>query len=126
MTNTIFLYSSLDGQAMPGAMALASWSEKLVDAYQRTADLGRKQELGEGIVRGLTERAEPSLATREFTAKVQIVGALRNGACNILPHRRFFVLGYSFCLLGIVNAAIYGKGSTEARNADAILGSKFI
>ena len=79
MTNTILLYSSLDGQAMPGAMALSSWTEKLVDAYRRTADLGRKQELGEGIVRGLTERTEPSLATREFTAKVQIVGALRNG-----------------------------------------------
>ncbi len=62
-------------------MALSSWTEKLVDAYQRTADLGRKQELGDGIVRGLTERTEPSLATREFTAKVQIVGALRNGEC---------------------------------------------
>ena len=112
---------------MPGAMALASWSEKLVDAYQRTADLGRKQELGEGIVRGLTERAEPSLATREFTAKVQIVGALRNGECFFFrTDRRFCVLVYSFCLLGTVNAAIYGKGSTEARNADAILGSKFI
>jgi len=33
---------------------------------------------------------------------------------------------YTHRLLGAVNAAIYGKGSTEARNADAILGSKFI
>lgn len=79
MTNTIFLYSSLDGQAMPGAMALSSWSDKLIDAYQRTADLNKKQALGDGIVKGLTERTEPSLATREFTARVQIVGALRNG-----------------------------------------------
>ena len=64
---------------MPGAMALSSWSDKLIDAYQRTADLNKKQVLGDGIVRALTERTEPSLATREFTAKVQIVGALRNG-----------------------------------------------
>ena len=131
MTNTILLYSSLDGQAMPGAMALSSWTEKLVDAYRRTADLGRKQELGEGIVRGLTERTEPSLATREFTAKVQIVGALRNGECGFWSRPRcccFFsrVTHFVCCLLGTVNAAIYGKGSTEARNADAILGSKFI
>jgi hypothetical protein len=64
---------------MPGAMALSSWSDKLVDAYRRTADVGTKRELGEGIVKGITERTESSLATREFTAKVQIVGALRNG-----------------------------------------------
>ena len=28
--------------------------------------------------------------------------------------------------LGVVNTAVYGKGSSEARNADAVLGSKFI
>ena len=78
---------------MPGAMALSSWSDKLVDAHRRTAGLGRKQELGEGIVRGLTERTEPSLATREFTAKVQIVGALRNGTC--ISNDRLVVLVYS-------------------------------
>ena len=66
---------------MPGAMALTSWTDKLVDAHRRTADLNRRQELGDGIVKGLTERTEPGLATREFTAKVQIVGALRNGEC---------------------------------------------
>jgi len=117
------LYSSLDGQAMPGAMALSSWSDKLVDAYRRTADVGRKQELGEGIVKGLTERTEPSLATREFTAKVQIVGALRNGAFASYPSSFF---SCTHRLLATVNTAIYGKGSTKARNADAILGSKFI
>jgi hypothetical protein len=80
LTNTIFLYSSLDGQAMPGAVALSSWSAKLIDAHQAIGDAKKRRALGDGIVRGLTERSEPSLATQEFTAKVQIVGALRNGA----------------------------------------------
>jgi hypothetical protein len=86
------LYSSLDGQAMPGAMALSSWLDKLVDAYRCTADLGSKQELGDVIVRSLTERTEPGLATRDFTAKVQIVGALRNGECLPTDHRVLAVL----------------------------------
>lgn len=103
-------------------MALSSWCDKLVDAYQRTADLKKKRALGDGIVMGLTEKSEPSLATREFTAKVQIVGTLRNGE----PAQLITVCSYTHCILGVVNAVIYGKGSAEARNADAILGSKFI
>ncbi|PVG04576.1 hypothetical protein CPB86DRAFT_777859 [Serendipita vermifera] len=104
LTNMILEYSKTEG--LPAAMALRTFMDKLISALNAldgSEDKQKKTSVGEGIARGFTQVADPALATREFTPRVQIVGSFKNLA-----------------------AAIYGKGSAEARNADVVWASRFI
>ncbi|KAG9053505.1 hypothetical protein FS842_008085 [Serendipita sp. 407] len=95
------LFSKADG--ISGAMAFRTFTDKLLVSWNSIEDKEKKIPVGEGIIRGLNQIADPGLATREFAPRVQMVGSLKN-----------------------LTAAVYGKGSAEARNADVVWQSRFI
>ncbi|KAG8825280.1 hypothetical protein FRC19_011774 [Serendipita sp. 401] len=97
----IFEFSKADG--ISGAMAFRTFTDKLLVSWNSIEDKEKKIPVGEGIIRGLNQIADPGLATREFAPRVQMVGSLKN-----------------------LTAAVYGKGSAEARNADVVWQSRFI
>ncbi|KAG8789694.1 hypothetical protein FRB91_011890 [Serendipita sp. 411] len=101
LTNMIFEFSKADG--ISGAMAFRTFTDKLLVSWNSIEDKEKKIPVGEGIIRGLNQIADPGLATREFAPRVQMVGSLKN-----------------------LTAAVYGKGSAEARNADVVWQSRFI
>ncbi|KAJ7895393.1 hypothetical protein B0H13DRAFT_2252448 [Mycena leptocephala] len=59
--------------------------------------------VGKGIVRGVSQNTDITLMTKEFTAKIQIISSLKN-----------------------VCSRIYGAGSADARQAEAVLSSRLI
>lgn len=90
LTNMIFEYSKAD--AIPGSMALRTFTERLITALASLNDDAQtRKTTGMKVVQGFTQVADPALATREFAPRVQIVGALKT-----------------------LTAAVYGQGSTEA------------
>ncbi|KAG8810612.1 hypothetical protein FRC17_002858 [Serendipita sp. 399] len=101
LANMIFEFSKTDG--ISGAMAFRTFTDKLAAALNAVEDKHTKMPVGDGIIRGLNQVADPAIATREFAPRVQIVGSLKN-----------------------LTAAVYGKGSAEARNADVVWQSRFI
>ncbi|CAG7847943.1 SubName: Full=Uncharacterized protein {ECO:0000313/EMBL:CCA69443.1} [Serendipita indica DSM 11827] len=102
LINMIFEFSKSD--AISAAMALRTLSEKLTTALNAIGDTTHKQAVGDGIVRGLQNVMDPAIATRDFAARVQMVGSLKN-----------------------ITASVYGKaGAQAARNADVVWQSKFI
>lgn len=76
LTNMIFEYSKTEG--LPGAMALRTFTERMVDAWKKVESDESRQSISRGIVRGINEFADPGLATKEFAPRVQIMGSLRN------------------------------------------------
>jgi hypothetical protein len=76
LTNMILEYSKTEG--LPGAMALRTFTDKLITALNALDGSDKKSSVGEGIARGFTQVADPALATREFTPRVQIVGSFKN------------------------------------------------
>jgi len=115
----IFEYSKAD--AIPGSMALRTFTERLTSAL--AAFPGEEQArkvIGSRVVQGFTQVADPALATREFAPRVQIVGALKSREWLSRNERA------PNSPLIVVTTAVYGRGSAEARNADALWSSKFI
>lgn len=76
LTNMIFEYSKVD--AIPGAMALRTFTDRLIVALATLNDVETRQIIGARVVQAFTQVADPGLATREFAPRVQIVGALKN------------------------------------------------
>lgn len=64
LVNMIFEYSKTDG--IPAAMALRTFTERLATSLDKVEDRERRNSLGEGIVRGVNQVADPALATRDF------------------------------------------------------------
>jgi len=101
VTNMIMEMSKWEGMA--GGMAMRTWSDALVEVYGRLPAGSRKDGVAKGIIRGITQNTDVSLMTREFTAKIQIISSLKS-----------------------VCSRIYGSGSAEARQAEAVLSSRLI
>jgi hypothetical protein len=122
LTNMIFEYSKAD--AIPGAMALRTFTDRLITALIALRDEPTRTATGARVIQGFTQVADPALATREFAPRVQIVGALKN---REYISRDLGGTKYQLTPLKIaVTAAVYGQGSVEARNADVLWSSKFI
>ncbi len=77
LINMIFEFSKAD--SIPAAMALRTLSEKLGTALNAIGDKAHRQVVGDGVVRGMQTVMDPAIATREFAARVQMVGSLKNG-----------------------------------------------
>jgi len=101
VTNMIMEMSRWEGMA--GGMAMRTWSDSLAEFYSRVPPT-RKDATAKGIIRGINQNTDVSLITTcEFTARIQIISSLKT-----------------------VSSRIYGRGSDEARQAEAVLSSKFI
>ncbi|KAJ7435457.1 hypothetical protein B0H11DRAFT_1715837 [Mycena galericulata] len=101
VTNMILEMSRWEGMA--GGMAMRTWSDALVEAHGRLPAGSRKDGVGRGIVRGISQNTDISLMTKEFTAKIQIISSLKS-----------------------VCSRIYGAGTADARQAEAVLSSRLI
>lgn len=82
LANMIFEYSKAD--AIPGAMALRTFTDRIIVAIAALNDEHVRKTIGGRVVHGFTGVADPALATREFAPRVQIVGALKNRECIVL------------------------------------------
>ncbi|KAF5374641.1 hypothetical protein D9615_008930 [Tricholomella constricta] len=102
ITNMIMEYSMWE--SMSGGMAMRTWVDGLVAAYGKAAAAGQKKDaIAKGITRGINQNTDVSLMTKEFTARIQIISALKS-----------------------VSSKIYGNGTDEARQGEAVWSSKFI
>jgi len=101
--NMILELSKWDG--MMGGMVLRTWVTALGDVCTRAAAANpenRADLLRKGISRAV-EMADISLMTKEFAVRIQIISLLKS-----------------------VDAQLYGVGSEEARQSDALWNSRFI
>ncbi|KAJ7230915.1 hypothetical protein B0H12DRAFT_1029794 [Mycena haematopus] len=101
VTNMILEMSKWEGMA--GGMAMRTWSDGLVEAHGRLPAGSKKDGVAKGIVRGISQNTNISLMTKEFTAKIQIISSLKS-----------------------VCSRIYGVGTADARQAEAVLSSRLI
>ncbi|KAF9058680.1 hypothetical protein BDP27DRAFT_1432408 [Rhodocollybia butyracea] len=101
VTNMILEMSKWE--ALGGGMAMRTWVDNLGNVYASIPPSTKKETIGRGIVRGLNQNTDYSLMTREFTAKIQIISCLK----SLFPK-------------------IYGAGSEQTRQAEAMLSSKLI
>ncbi|KAJ7208837.1 hypothetical protein GGX14DRAFT_110097 [Mycena pura] len=101
VTNMILEMSRWEGMA--SGMAMRTWADSLVEAHGRLPGGARRDGIAKGIVRGISQNADITLMTKEFTAKIQIMSSLKS-----------------------VCSGIYGAGNPEARQAEAVLNSRFI
>ncbi|KAJ4471410.1 hypothetical protein J3R30DRAFT_3299340 [Lentinula aciculospora] len=90
-------------EALGGGMAMRTWLDTLVNVYATIPQSSKKEIIARGIVRGINQNTDYSLMTKEFTARIQIISCLK-----------------SLC------PKIYGAGSEESRQAEAMLSSKLI
>ncbi|KAF9461829.1 hypothetical protein BDZ94DRAFT_1262718 [Collybia nuda] len=90
-------------ESMSGGMAMRTWVDGLVEAHGRVAPGSRKDSIAKGITRGINQNTDVTLMTKDFTAKIQIISCLKT-----------------------VSTRIYGPGSDEARQGEAVWSSKFI
>jgi len=102
ITNMVLEMSKWD--AMAGAMSMRTWVTVLGDAHARTdPNTKRKAQVGRGITRGINQLSDVSLMTKDFTARIQIISVLKS-----------------------VNAKVYGAGTEEARQGEALWSSRCI
>ncbi|KAJ7675270.1 hypothetical protein B0H17DRAFT_1161645 [Mycena rosella] len=101
VTNMILEMSRWEGMA--GGMAMRTWSDALVEVHGRLPPGSRKDGVAKGIVRGVSQNTDIGLMTKEFTAKIQIISSLKS-----------------------VCSRVYGAGSANARQAEAVLSSRLI
>jgi hypothetical protein len=112
-------------EGMAGGMAMRTWSDALVEVYGRLPAGSRKDGVAKGIIRGITQNTDVSLMTREFTAKIQIISSLKSGELSpVIGAIQQRSLGPD--LTFAVCSRIYGSGSAEARQAEAVLSSRLI
>jgi len=101
VTNLILELSRWEG--MSSGMAMRTWVDTLVDGYFRACSESRKELIAKGILRGLNQYTDATLLTKDFTTRIQIITCLKT-----------------------VSSRIYGPGSDEARQNEAVWSSKFI
>ncbi|KAG6849608.1 hypothetical protein H0H93_006965 [Arthromyces matolae] len=101
ITNMIMEYSMWE--SMSGGMAMRTWVDTLVGAHGKAAREENKDAIAKGITRGINHNTDVGLMTKDFTARIQMISALKS-----------------------VSAKIYGSGTDEARQSEAVWSSKFI
>jgi len=101
ITNMVLEYSKWE--SMSGGMAMRTWVDGLVDAHGKVAAGSKRDMISKGITRGINQNTDVSLMTSDFTSRIQIMSCLRT-----------------------VNSRIYGSGTDEARQGEAVWSSKFI
>ncbi|GLB38060.1 hypothetical protein LshimejAT787_0411110 [Lyophyllum shimeji] len=101
ITSMILEYSRWE--SMSGGMAMRTWVDGLVGSHAKAAPGSRKDAIAKGITRGINQNTDVSLMTKDFTARIQIISALKS-----------------------VSSKIHGDGTDEARKGEAVWSSKFI
>ncbi|KAG6811731.1 hypothetical protein H0H92_006083 [Tricholoma furcatifolium] len=101
ITNMILEYSMWE--SMSGGLAVRTWVDALIEAYGAVAAKEQRDAIAKGITRGINHNTNVSLMTKDFTARIQIISALKR-----------------------VSSQIYGSGTDEARQAEAVWSSKFM
>ncbi|KAF9479378.1 hypothetical protein BDN70DRAFT_834563 [Pholiota conissans] len=101
LTNMVLELSKWEGMA--AGMAMRTWVDALVEAHARAASPTRKDAIAKGVTRGLNQFTDATLLTKDFTTRIQIISCLKT-----------------------VSSRIYGAGTDEARQSDAMWSSKFI
>lgn len=79
ITNMVMEYSMWE--SMSGGMAMRTWVDALVGAYRTsvTSQVERKDMVARGIIRGINQNTDVNLMTKDFTARIQIISALKSG-----------------------------------------------
>jgi len=90
-------------EALGAGMAMRTWIDTLANTYTKIPQSTKKETIARGIVRGINQSTDYSLMTKEFTAKIQIISCLK----SLFPK-------------------IFGPGSEQTRQAEAVLSSKLI
>ncbi|KAL0955526.1 hypothetical protein HGRIS_001764 [Hohenbuehelia grisea] len=101
VTNMILEMSKWEGMA--GGMAARTWADGLVEAHARIGDAKRKDQIARGIAKGVNQNTDVTLLTQEFAAKIQIISCLKT-----------------------VSTRIFGSGSPEARQGEALWSAKLL
>ncbi|KAG5729138.1 hypothetical protein E4T56_gene3209 [Termitomyces sp. T112] len=101
ITNMIMEYSMWE--SMSGGMAMRTWVDGLIGAYEKASSGQTKDVLAKGITQGINHVTNVNLMTKDFTTRIQIISALKS-----------------------VSTKIYGVGTDEARHGEAVWSSKFI
>ncbi|KIK60283.1 hypothetical protein GYMLUDRAFT_244308 [Collybiopsis luxurians FD-317 M1] len=101
ITNMILEMSKWESLA--GGMAMRTWVDTLANMYTAVPQSSKKEAISRGILRGINQNTDYALMTKDFTARIQVVSSLK----SLFPK-------------------IYGTGSEEARQAEALLSSKLI
>ncbi|KAF8805240.1 hypothetical protein BYT27DRAFT_7192968 [Phlegmacium glaucopus] len=101
ITNLILELSRWEG--MSAGMAMRTWVDSLVEGYFKASSESRKDLIAKGILRGLNQHTDATLLTKDFTTRIQIITCLKT-----------------------VSSRIYGAGTDEARQNEAMWSSKFI
>ena len=112
---------------MSAGMAMRTWVDCLVDGYFKASNESRKELIAKGIMRGLNGYTDATLLTKDLTTRIQIITCLKTGEPtrfdSVTP---FFGQSSDLSILLLVSSRIYGPGTDEARQNEAIWSSKFI
>jgi len=91
-------------EEMSAGMAMRTWVDSLVEGgYFKASSESRKDLVAKGILRGLNRYTDVTLLTKDFTTRIQIISCLKT-----------------------VSSRIYGPGTDETRQNEAMWSSKFI
>lgn len=101
VTNLVLEFSRWE--PMAGGMAVRTWSDALVNTHKQLPPSSKKDTVGRGIARGINYNSDVTLMTQEFAAKIQIVSCLKS-----------------------ISSRLYGTGSDESRQSEAIWSSKLM
>ena len=109
-------------EEMSAGMAMRTWVDSLVDGYYKVSSESRKDLIAKGIMRGLNRYTDATLLTKDLTTRIQIITCLKSGE-RTLTHVLFWeglICPY------LVSSRIYGPGTDETRQNEAMWSSKFI
>ncbi|PPQ80099.1 hypothetical protein CVT25_001467 [Psilocybe cyanescens] len=101
ITNMILELSKWEG--LSAGMAMRTWVDSLVEARNKASSQTRMDLIAKGVTRGLNQYTDVTLLTKDFTTRIQIISCLKT-----------------------VSSRIYGAGTDEARQSEAMWSSKFI
>lgn len=85
VTNMVMELSKWEGMA--GGMAMRTWTDTLVEAFGRVDAGARRNMIAKGITRGINQNTDVTLMTKDFTARIQIISALKTSKCPLAFNR---------------------------------------
>ncbi|KAF5388706.1 hypothetical protein D9757_004869 [Collybiopsis confluens] len=101
ITNMILEMSKWE--ALAGGMAMRTWVDTIAKVHAAIPQGTKKDAVVRGIMRGINQNTDYLLLTKDFTARIQIISCLK----SLFPK-------------------LYGAGSEETRQAEALLSSKLL
>lgn len=116
----------LDGYA--GVVVMRSWIDVLegvIKGWKAKGDNAAGNRIMEAIVQGVNYRTDTTLLAKDIAPRVQIIGIVKNGACCDLSVLVFIDVVLNLGLY-LVALAVYGPGTAETKQSDALWGSKLI